>query len=208
MKTSPERPALRRGVIASVVAVLASGCSFVSVQRARPPQAVEDPRVLDTCTTSRSAAVADTVIGAAALVAGYAMILNEAVKHQDCLDSHPYSSSTCDSVGNPLPGLAVMGGSLAFAGSAIYGYTVTAQCRRKITAGGRCQNGDLGACQKLKPGWVPPPGWRAGPTLEPRPVEPPPAAPPPPAATPAPGSQEWTQEPQQPGQAPPPPSPR
>ena len=203
MTTLRERRALGRGLAGPALAVLFSGCSFVSVQRARPPQAVEDPRVLDTCTTSKQAAVADTVIGAAALVAGYAMILSEAVKHQDCLDSHPYSSSSCDGVGNPLPGVAVLGGSLAFAGSAVYGYTTTAQCRRKVTTGGRCQNGDLAACQKLKPGWVPPPGWRAGPTLEPRPMPTPPApAGSPPAATPAPGSPEWTQEPR-PGEKPP-----
>ena len=207
MTTLRERSALRRGAVAAALAILGSGCSFVSVQRARPPEAVEDPRVIDTCTASKQAAVADTVIGAAALVAGYAMILSEAVKHQDCLDSHPYSSSSCDGVGNPLPGLAVAGGSLAFAGSAIYGFTTTAQCRRKVTAGGRCQNGDLAACQKVKPGWMPPPGWRAGPTLEPRPVLAPPG-PPPSTPPPAPDSQEWTQEPQQPAQAPPAPTPR
>ncbi len=195
MTTSRHRPKVARRLLAAALAMLVSGCSFVSVQRARPPQAVEDPRLVDTCTTSRQAPVADTVLGAAALVAGYAMILSEAVKHQDCLDSHPYSSSSCDDVGNPLPGLGVALAALPFTGSAIYGYTTTAQCRRKVTAGGRCQNGDLAACQKVKPGWAPPPGWRAGATLEPRP-------------TPVPSAPEWTQEPPPPGAPQPVPNPQ
>jgi len=208
MTTLRERPTVARRLLAAALAGLMSGCSFVSVQRHRPPAAVDDPGIPDTCTTSSQAAVADTVIGAAALVGGYiAMIVSVMDDIDNCWES---SSTTCDEDhGSPGTGLAIMGAGAVYAGSAVYGYVSTAQCRRRVVAGGRCANGDLGACQKVKPGWAPPSGWRAGPTLAPRPVPewpepaaaptpaPPSAAPAPtpPQGAPAPSTSEWTHEP-------------
>ncbi len=199
MTTSRDRRTVARRLLAAALGMLLSGCSFMSVQRPRSPAVTEDPRMPDTCTTSNQAAVADTVLAGVGLVAGYIWLLSEVVKGTDCIET---STSTCNS-GNPAPGLGVMAAGGVFAGSAIYGWVSAAQCRHRVVAGSRCASGDIAACQRLKPGWVPPPGWRAGPTLEPRPVPMPPPAPP---APPAPGSQEWTQEPPpQPGAPPPPP---
>jgi hypothetical protein len=198
MTISRVRSTVGRRLLAAALSTLVSGCAFVSVQRHRPPAAVEDPGAPDTCTTSSGAAVADTVIGAAALVGGYiAMIVSVMDDIDNCWES---SSTTCDEDhGSPAAGLAIMGAGAVYAGSAVYGYVSTAQCRRRVAASGRCADGDLGACQKVKPGWAPPPGWRSGPSFAPRPVpvwpEAPAAAAPPPAGTPAPSTSEWTHEP-------------
>ncbi len=196
MTTSRERPAVARRLLAAALGVLMSGCSFVSVQRPRPPLAVEDPTVLDTCTTSSQAPIADTVLGAAGLVAGYVAMLVSLADDFDCVET---TTSTCDS-GSPAPALALFGAGALYAGSAVYGYVSTAQCRRRVVAGGRCANGDVGACLRLSPGWAPPPGWRAGPTLAPRPL---PAS----STAPAPSPAEWTEIPP-PAATPPTPDPR
>jgi hypothetical protein len=195
MTATPVRPPRS---LAAALAILMSGCSFATVSRVRPPADVDDPRVTDTCTATSQAAVLDTVLGAAGLVAGYGLLLTS-IANASC-DTTTTGGGTCKPA-NPGPGLAAIGAGALFAGSAIYGYVSTAQCRRHVEAGGRCANGDLGACQKVKPGWVPPQGWRAGATLEPRPQ---PAAQPPPAppAPPAPGAPESPPQPGQPGPAP------
>ena len=181
MMNSRIRPTAPRRLLVAALGVLMSGCSFMSVQRPRPPAAIEDPRVADTCTASSQTAIADTVLGAAGLVAGYALMVSAV------LECNETATGYCES-GNPLPGLAIMGAGGVFAGSAIYGYVSAAQCRRHVVASGRCANGDLGACNRLKPDWAPPAGWRAGPTLEPRLL--PASAPNPPQRTqePAPGA--------------------
>jgi hypothetical protein len=191
-----DRATLARWLLAAALGMVVSGCSFVSVQRPRSPAAVDDPRVLDTCTTSSGAPIADTVLAGVGLVAGYVATMVALVDEAYCIDR---ATSSCHS-GNPASGLAVMGTGLIFAGSAIYGYVSTAKCRHRVVAGGRCAYGDFNACQKLKPGWLPPPGWRAGAIFEPSPPTPP--------AAPAPSSQEWTQEPSQHGATPPAPNPR
>jgi hypothetical protein len=194
MATTRERPAWGRGLLAVALATLTSGCSFASVQRPRPPDAVDDPRTPDTCTTSSEAPVADTVLGGIGLVGGYVAFVLSLAEDLDCVDTATHSCSS----GNPAPGLAVMGAGALFAASAIYGYVATAKCRHRIVASGRCANGDLGACWRVKPGWAPPPAWRSGPTLQPRPYAAPPAYAPPG------GTPEWTQEPAPPAAPPPP----
>lgn len=170
-RTSAREPRARQ-LLAAVVCVAYSGCSFATVQRSRPPEAIQDPRVLDDCSASREAPVADTVFAAAGLVAGYALMIAALAKNADCIQT---STNRCES-GNPLPGLGVMAAGGVFAGSAIYGYVTTAQCRRRVVVGQRCGNGDLMSCQRLKPDWMPPPGWRPrGAVLEPMPASAPPA---------------------------------
>lgn len=166
------RAARVRRLLAAAVCVVFCGCSFVSVQRSRAPEAIQDPRVLDDCSTSRQAPVVDTVLAAAGLIGGYAMMLAALMKNVDCVET---STNKCES-GNPLPGIGVMAAGGVFTGSAIYGYVTTAQCRRRVVVGQRCGNGDLMSCQRLKPDWRPPPGWRPqGAVLEPMPASVPPA---------------------------------
>ncbi len=179
MTSSRDSQRVIRHLLAAVVGVALSGCSFVSVQRARPPAKVEDPRAPEECTTSKRAPIVDTVIAAAGFTAA---VVATAAFAEENPDGQGYWI-----VG--LPFYAVGGLS---AGSAAYGYTTTAQCRRRIALGARCANGDLEACLRRKPGWEPPPGWRAGPTLEPRS----------PPGAPAPGAPPWTSEPPQPGSTP------
>jgi len=176
---------VRGPLLAATLGILVSGCSFASVQRPRPPAAVQDPRVLDTCTASSAPPIADTVLGGVGLVAGYVATVVALLDETSCVDS---TTSSCHS-GSVAPGLAMMAAGAVFAGSAVYGYVSTAQCRRRVVVGGRCANGDLNACQKLKPGWVPPPGWRAGAILEPK-------------TPPAPSSEGWIHEPSQPRASP------
>lgn len=137
MASSRVRPMLPRRLLAVAIAFLMSGCSFANVHRPRPAAAVEDPRVPDTCTATVRAPVADTVMGAAVLVLGCGLIVLDARMRGD----------------DPVPGLAIMGAGAAYVGSATYGYVSTAQCRRRVAANGRCANGDLVACHKVKPGW-------------------------------------------------------
>lgn len=132
------RPTLPRRLPAVATAVLMSGCSIASVQRPRPAAAIEDPRVPDTCTSTVRAPVADTVMGAAVLALGYGLL---------ALDAGMRGAGTRG------PGLVTIGVGAAYAGSATYGYVSTAQCRRRVAANGRCANGDLVACHKVKPGW-------------------------------------------------------
>jgi hypothetical protein len=183
MTTTPVRRPSR--VLAAALAIVMSGCSFVSVNRVRQPADVSDPRVLDTCTASSDAAIGDTVLAGAGIIAGNAMLF-AAAADASC-SSTTTGSSTCKT-GDPAPGLAVLAAAMLFTGSAVYGYITTAQCRRHVETGGLCATGDYYACQRLKPGWTPPPGWRAGPTLDPRPVPAalPAAQTPPPAVQPVP----------------------
>lgn len=164
---SPIGTALTRRLIAACTCLALSGCSFVNVQRARPPAEVEDPRVLETCTTTSEAPAADTVLAGVGLIGGYAWMIYSLMPAPNCTETY---SSTCSSRGNPLPGLGAMVAGGVFVGSAIYGYVSTARCRRHIVAERRCASGDLWTCQKLSPGWRPPAAWRApGALLEPVP---------------------------------------
>ena len=199
MTTLGNRATVMRRLLAASLVMLVSGCSFVSVQRPRPPDAVDDPRVPDTCTTSSQAPIGDTILGGAGLVVGYVATLVALMGNVDCVDT---ATSSCRS-GNPAPGLAIMGAGALFAGSAIYGYISTAKCRHRVVASGRCANGDLISCQKLKPGWAPT-SWSAGANLKPRPSPPSPTIP----APAAPSSEEWTEEPSKQGAAPAAPNPR
>jgi hypothetical protein len=197
------RAGAMRRPIAAVVCLAFSGCSFATVQRARPAAEVEDPRVVETCTTARSAPVADSVLAGVGLVGGYFGLLASA--GMDC-STTTTSSGTSRSCGNDggdavaLANLAAMAAGGVFLGSAIYGHATTAQCRRHIAAERRCASGDVWTCDKLSPGWRPPPGWRApGAVLEPVPGSGPGAAPPP---IPPPGNA----PPAPPANAPPPPA--
>lgn len=192
MMISRGRPTFARHVVAAALATFMSGCSFVSVQRPRSPAEIADPRLPDTCTTTPASAIADSVLGGAGVAVGYVATVVGLMGDMGCSRT---ATSGCSS-GNAAPGLAILGAGAAFVGSAIYGYVSTAQCRHRIRAGGRCGTGDLGACQRLKPGWVPPAGWRAGGILEPN-------LPPAPAVFPSPSPSEWTQEPAPPRGGPP-----
>jgi hypothetical protein len=189
--THRDRFTWARRLIAAGLAVTVSGCSFVSVRRPTPRIEVEDPRQLDACTTAPAAPVLDTVLAAAGLVAGYVAMVVSLMESADCIET---TTARCDS-GSPAPGLALFGAGALFTGSAVYGHVSTARCRRRVAAGGRCADGDLGACQRLKPGWTPP-EWRTGPGLAPW------VPPTPPTVTPA-SAPEWTPAPPQPEATPP-----
>lgn len=129
---------------------LACACSFTTVQRARPTERVEDPRTLDdSCTTSKRAPLVDVVTAG---VTGIAGMVAAGIIWDDMTDGE-------GGQGGMLVAAPLMAPATVLLGSGIYGYTTTAQCRRRIAAGGRCAEGELDACLRLKPGWVPPEGW-------------------------------------------------
>lgn len=152
MTISRARPKLARRLIAAALVMLVSGCSIVSVQRPRSPRRVEDPRVLDDCTRAPAAPILDTVLAAAGLAVGYLAALES-------------SWGSPPGTGPSDLSLAIMGTGALFTGSAVHGHISTGKCRRRVRTGEWCANGDLDACQRLKPGWAPPPEWRPGATL-------------------------------------------
>lgn len=167
MRTSITRATAARR-LGAVLCLALTGCSVVAVQRARPPAEVEDPRVLEPCTTSAAAPIADTVLAAAALGVGYVALAIEMMA----------PCSRCERDGAPALAALATGG--VFLGSALFGHVNTARCRHARVDGRRCANGDAWSCHKRSPGWTPPPGWRApGAVLEP-------ASPAPAAAAPGP----------------------
>jgi hypothetical protein len=165
--TSITRATAARRLLAAAVCAGFTGCSVVSVQRPRPPAEVEDPRVLEPCTTWPVAPVLDHVVAVAALFVGFTSYIVQSMGPD----------------GNYKPTLAALATAGAFGGSATYGYVTTARCRHVREDDRRCVNGDLWTCQKLSPGWTPPPGWRAPEGgLEPGPVPAPSAPAPDPAS--------------------------
>jgi hypothetical protein len=156
-----------RRLVAAAVAVSFSGCSFATVQRARPPAEIDDPRVADDCTTSNLAPGADTALAVSGMIAGNVMLMEMNKADPGC-DS---TRTRCGTVGNPVPGLAAIVAGAVFTGSAVYGYFTTAKCRNRVAAANRCATGDGYACNKLSPTWSPPAGWRPpGSLLEPAPT--------------------------------------
>jgi hypothetical protein len=139
----------------------ATGCSFVLVKPlpAAPP-AAEGPGALPAsaprCTESRAAPVTDTVVGGV-LLATAAVALAASSKSCDP------GSLGCIGKGMAL-GIGVTTGlpSLAFLGSATYGYSKVSQCRaaRRPAAFRPCDVGDP-ACVRVS--WAPP---MSGPVVE------------------------------------------
>jgi hypothetical protein len=161
------RSTAARRLLAATVVVSFSGCSFATVQRARPPAEIEDPRVADDCTTSNLAPGADTALAVAGVIAGN-VILADATKPDPNCDSR---RTTCGPSGNVGAGLAVAIAGAVFTGSAVYGYLTTAKCRNRVAAANQCAAGDGYACNKLRPTWSPRAGWRPpGALLEPAPA--------------------------------------
>lgn len=159
--------ALRLFAAAVAVSFSFSGCSFATVQRARPLTEIDDPRVADDCTTSNAAPGADTALAVAGIVAGNVLLMDATKTDPNC-DSR---RTTCGPSGNVGPGIAVALAGAVFTGSAVYGYFTTARCRNRVTAANQCAAGDGYACNKLRPTWSPPSGWRpAGALLEPAPA--------------------------------------
>lgn len=155
------RSTAARRLLAAAVAVSFSGCSFATVQRARPPAEIDDPRVADDCTTSKLAPGADTALAVVGVVANVVLTNTKS--------SCDPSRSSCNS--HYLPPLAAGIAGAVFTGSAIYGYFSTARCRNRVAAADRCASGNESACYKLRPTWSPPAGWRpAGAFLEPAPT--------------------------------------
>jgi hypothetical protein len=166
------RPAAAGRLLAAAACLALSGCSFATVQRARPPAEVEDPRVLDPCTSSPAAPVVDSALAGIGLGVGYLAAALAVAPSASCPDTSAGTSSCRrDSSEQFSAGMAAMAAGGVSLGSAIYGHISTGKCRRRLTAGRRCANGDLWMCQKLSPRWAPPAGWRApGAVLEPRPA--------------------------------------
>lgn len=161
--------ALRLFAAAVAVSFSFSGCSFATVQRARPLTEIDDPRVADDCTTSNAAPGADTALAVAGIIAGNVLLMDATKTDPNC-DSR---RTTCGPSGNPGPGIAVALAGAVFTGSAIYGYFSTARCRNRVAAANQCATGNGVACHKLSPGWSPPVGWRPpGALLEPAPAAP------------------------------------
>lgn len=182
MAISSARPTIARRLLAAALGLLmASGCSFVSVHRPRSRRAIEDPRVRDDCTARSAAPIVDTVLAGAGLAAGVIAYINAV----------GVTAGPDRDRGSPDLAVALLGTGAIFTASAIHGHLSTGKCRRRARIGEWCADGDLDACQRLKPGWTPPAGWFTGPTLPPTP---PPVAP----MNPAPSSPEWTREPLQP----------
>lgn len=167
MTNSCDRRTAARRVLAAAVVVSFSGCSFTTVQRARPLGEIDDPRIADDCTTSNAAPGIDTALAVAGIIASNVMLADATKPDPNC-DSR---RTTCGASGNVGPGLAVALAGAVFTGSAVYGYFTTAKCRNRVAAANQCAGGDGYACNKLRPTWSPPAGWRPpGALLEPAPA--------------------------------------
>lgn len=127
--------------------MLVSGCSFLTVERRRPPA---DPRKLDPCTASKTPPNVDLVLAGAGIVAGVVAI------GVYCNSS----ADACNGQGGGFIALPFFAASEVAVGSAVYGYVATASCRRWTAASARCAAGDRRACLEVTPGWVPPPDLR------------------------------------------------
>lgn len=167
---------LRRRVAAAVCLVFA-GCSFATVQR---PQTPADPREPERCTTSPAAPIADSALAGVGLFSGlvFGPFFTDCARSRSTSPSGSTSAGGCGGDrGVQLAGLAAFAAGGVFLGSALHGHLSTARCRRQVSAGRRCADGDVRSCKKLNPAWPLPPGWRApGAVLEPEAASPSPTA--------------------------------
>jgi hypothetical protein len=145
-----------------------SGCSWIFMTKA--PEPVVAPNYPVDCTSSNAAPILDTICSAYFVVNGvYLLTLT------DC-SSAGFGESCTDS-GTKYAGAALSAGLAVLCGiSAGAGYPASTRCQQVKDLNALCITGDLGACQKLRPGWTPP----AQPAPPPNQPPPQPAAPPPP----------------------------
>jgi hypothetical protein len=175
------RPALTLGVLALGL----SGCSWVFVHSA--PEPITTPQGPIDCTASNTAPAIDSACATVSLAAMSAVLSNPSCTGSGCLNTTQFVATAVSSAA-----LAVVCGF-----SAAQGFQKVNRCQKQQELSLWCRGGEVGACQKLTPGWLPP----MPVPLTPR--EPMPSAPPPPPYAPPP----LPPEAPPPGYPPPPPPP-
>jgi hypothetical protein len=172
----------RRIALLVALALPLSGCSWIFMTKA--PEPVAAPNYPVDCTASSAAPILDTICSAYFVVNGIYLLAIP-----DCASAG--FGETCYDSGAKYGGAALSAGLAVLCGiSAGAGYPQATRCQQVKDLNALCITGDLGACQRLRPGWTPsaaPPY----PGVTPYPGGPPPPppaqpAPPPAAAPPAP----------------------
>jgi len=163
-----------------------SGCSFLFMQTPKEPITAPDAPI--ECTASGAAPAMDSTCASLGL-----FLISAAATTQSC--SGNGGPSGCLTTGEAI-GVAVGATAMTVACTvaAAVGWKRASRCQQLKTLNAWCLGGDLTACQKLVPGWLPPPPVPVTPR-EPMPIAPPPPPPgglfpppppPPPPPTPPP----------------------
>jgi hypothetical protein len=139
---------MAKNAISAVLAcVFSSGCSWAFMTK--PPEVVSAPNYPIDCTTSRAAPVVDT------LCLSYFVINSVYLASvADCATAS--FGQTCYSQSTKTGGILLSAGLGLLCGlSAASGYASAARCEEKKDLNALCITGDVRACQRLRPGWVP-----------------------------------------------------
>ena len=147
------------------------GCSWIFMTKA--PDPVVAPNYPVDCTSSNAAPILDTICSAYFVANGIYLLAIP-----DCASAG--FGQSCAESGAKYAGAALSAGFAALCGfSAGAGYPAATRCQQVKDLNALCITGDMGACQKLRPGWAPPAGIPGAPAPPAMPPAPPPGAPPP-----------------------------
>jgi hypothetical protein len=132
-----------------LLAMAGSGCSFLFMRTPKEP--ITSPEAPIECTASGTAPVLDTTCASLGL-----FLIGAAATNPSCNGSGGPSGclTTGEAVGVAVGAAAV---TVACTFSAAAGWKRATRCQEMQTLNAWCLRGDLTACQKLVPGWLPPP---------------------------------------------------
>ena len=136
----------------------------------KAPEVVAAPNYPLDCTTSNAAPILDVICSSYFVINGVYILAQK-----DCATAN--IGETCFSSGQKAGGALLSGGLAALCGiSAASGFGYADRCHKMKDLNALCITGDEGACQQLRPGWVP--GARPSMQQGQQPRQPPPPPPP------------------------------
>ena len=135
----------------AAAALPSSGCSWLFVQR--PPPGPLEPSPPVACTSSAAAPAADVtgaiLLEAAGLTTTLVGILGAVCPPGEswCMFGYPSAGAKAAVT---VVGLGLTGAAIAYAFSASYGFSHSAECRRLVEAQLACASGVEASCQSLQ----------------------------------------------------------